>query len=527
MSFPVRDLGKIGILTDGGKETYPLNAWTAGRNIRFIDNAVEKFKGHTEVYSGTLWAPWWLLPVPYGTTFFWLYASDTKVGGTDGLTHADLTRAAGDYTTDLNVGWTGTLIEGIPVISNGADVPQMWNTPLLATKLAALTAWPATYTARAMRSLKRYLVGLGITKGAVSYPHMIKWSHQAPTGGVPTSWDETDVTLDAGEWTLPSEGGILVDGFALRDDLILYKENQTWKMQYVAGLDIFRFTKIFESFGALSRRCAAEFFAGKQLVFTGDDLVVHDGVQAESVLRERSRQLITDTIDSTYYQRSFLVVNYAKFEVWVCFPETGQNKCTKALVWNWKTGAIGLRDMPNAGFAAAGVVSPIAVTDTWGGAVGDWSTDTSAWGDRSYDPTKRSILIAGTADTKLYQAEQTQQNNGSNMSCYVERDSLGFPLKADAPPDFSRMKQINNIWPYLKGTAGGVVNFYLGRQSEINGAITYSAAKPFVIGTTKFLDCSDVPASPLHALKFESNSDVEWKLDGYEIEVVDRGMFYG
>lgn len=526
MIIPIKNLGKLGIIADLPKEELPLEAWTAGRNVRFLNDGVEKFKGHIEVYATPLWTPWWLLPVARASQYFWLYASDTKVGATDGSSHADITRAAGDYTTDLNIGWTGTVIEGIPVINNGAEVPQMWNTPALATRLIALTAWPATYLARSMRALKRYLVALHITKGATVYPYMIKWSHQAPTGGVPTTWDETDETNDAGEWTLPAEGGFLVDSAPLRDDLCLYKEYQTWKMQYSAGVDIFRFTKLFDSFGMLSRKAAVEFFSGRQLVFTGEDVVLHDGQQANSVMDKRVKSHLNE-IDSSFYQRSYIAVNYTKSEAWVCFPQTGQSSATIALVWNWKDNTWGVRDLPNAGFIASGVVSPLDAEETWGGAVGTWATDTSAWGDRTYDPTKRNLLMAASAATKLYQPDQTQQIDGSNMTSYIERESLGFPVKKDGPPEFNRVKQINSLWPKIKGTTGGVVNVYLGTQTKIDGPVTYSAAKSYIIGTTQYLDFSEVQAARLHALKFESTSDVEWKLSGYDIDVVDRGVYYG
>lgn len=527
MIIPVSGLGQVGILTDGPKEKFPLNAWTAGRNVRFHDGAVEKMQGHIEVYATPLNPPWWLFPIARAGNYFWLYAGDTKVGATDGATHADITRVAGNYTTDLNVGWTGTSIEGIPVITNGTEVPQMWSPPALATKLIALTAWPGTYTCRAMKSLKRYLVALFVIKAGVQNPYMIKWSHQAPTNGVPASWDETDPTIDAGEWTLPTDGGFIVDGAPLRDDLIIYKEYQTWKMQYAAGVDIFRFTKAFDSFGAVSRRCAVEFFTGRQLVFTGDDIVLHDSQQAKSLINERLKTALVGTIDTTYFARSFVVINYAKFEVWVCFPETGQSSCTKALVWNWINDTWGFRDLPNTGFIAAGIVSPIVTSETWAGAVGTWADDPDVWGDRSYDPTKRQMLMAAPVTTKLHQMDQTQQADGVNMVSFVERQSLGFPLKSDQPPDFTRMKQINTIWPQIKGTVGGVVNIYLGTQKRIDGPVVYSAARPYTIGTTEFIDTSDVEASRMHALKFESTSNVEWKLGAYDADVVDRGIYYG
>ena len=520
--IPVFNVGAIGIVSDLPPNEIPLNAWTGGRNVRFIDGAVEKFTGHSEVFATPTWAPYFLIPITTGSTYYWVYAGTTKIGVTDGVSHADITRAAGgDYTTNLSIGWTGTVIENKVIVNNGSDVPQMW-TPLLTNKMEALTGWTSTHVARAMRSLKRYLVALSVTKAGVHYPYMIKWSHQAPSGGVPTSWDETSTTNDAGEWTLSAEGGFLIDGISLRDDLVLYKESQTWLMQYVGGIDVFRFIKKFSEIGMLARKCAIEFFIGKHIVFTGDDVVLHDGQQGESIISRRLITSITSAIDSYYYQRSFVAMNYAKKEVWVCFPETGNSLCTKALVWNWKENTWGVRDLPSVAHITAGIIDSITPADTWATASGIWSTDAAAWGDRLFDPVQRKLLMAIPGSTKLYTPDITQQFDSVNMTSYVEKTAIGFPLRADKPPDYSTEKLVRGIWPRIRGTAGGVVNVYVGTQQRVDGAVTYDTAFPFTIGTTEYVDC--LLTSKLHALKFESTTDIQWKLDGYDADVVPAGQ---
>lgn len=526
MIIPVPQAGQHGLVVDLPFNELPLNAWTAARNVRFKDGAVEKFRGQIEVYASPLVAPYWLLPVIRGGSYQWLYAGTAKVGATDGATHADITRTSGgDYTTDLSIGWTGTVLEGVPVINNGFDAPQMWNPAALATPLAALTAWPASTTARAMRSLKRYLVALDITKSVTRYPNMIKWSDAAPTGNVPTSWDETDETRDAGEWTLSSEGGFLIDAFPIRDALMVYKEYQSHLMTYVGGNDIFRFTKKFDSFGSLSRKCAIEFFNGKQIVFTGEDCVLHDGDQAKSIMDARTKNLLNGVIDSTYYQRSFVVANYPTKEIWVCIPETGQSTPTLALVWNWLYDTWSVRQIPNAAFISAGIVSPLSAGDVWSGDPNSWGSDVTAWGDRSFDPSRRNMLMALPGTTKLMQPEQTQQFDGVDMNAYVERQGIGFPLKKDGPPDYTTMKQIRSVWPRITGTQGGVINVYLGTQAKINGAVSWQAARSFTIGMTEFVDTASLPTAKLHAIKFESTGNIEWKLHGYDADVVARGRY--
>lgn len=528
MSYPVNNLGSIGIISDLPAQELPLNAWTDGRNVRFRDGAVEKFTGHIEVYATPNVAPYFLLPVPSPTAFFWVYAGLAKVGATDGSTHADITRAVGgDYTTDANIGWTGTVFEGFAILNNGADIPQMW-TPSLANDLVNLTAWDTNWRARSLRSIKRYLVALDITKTATRHPYMIKWSHQAPSNSVPTSWNEADQTVDAGEWNLSSEGGFILDAIPLRDDLIVYKESQTWLMQYIGGIEVFRFLKKFGEIGALSRKCAIEFFSGKHCVFAGDDLILHDGQQAVSLLTDKMRKSMLNRIDSGFYSRSFVVANYPGKEVWACFPEVSQPLPNIALVWNWEKNTVGLRELPGTPHIAAGIVNPVATTETWGGAVGTWETDTVSWGDRSFDPSQRKMLMAAPNVTKLYNPDTSNQFDGVNMTAFVERKGLGFPLKKDQPPDYETVKRLRGIWPRISGTVGGVVNVYAGVQNKVDGPITYDVPFPFVIGTSDYVDClGALPSSRLHALKFESTSDIAWRLEGYEVDVVRDGSYAG
>lgn len=522
MRYPVKGIGSIGLVKDLPAEEIALGAWTSGRNVRFKDGAVEKFTGHTEVLATPLVAPHWLMPVNTGASNFWLYAGAAKVGATDGATHADITRAAGgDYATDLNNGWSGTIIEGIPVIANGTDTPQMWVAPSLVNDLTPLTAWPANTVAHTMRGLKRYLVALDITKVATRYPFMVKWSDRAPPGGVPPSWDETDPTRDAGEYTLPSEGGSVVDAFPLRDLLAVYKESEVWLMQLIGGNDIFAFRRVFETFGCLTRRCATPFQPGKHLVFTIDDLVVHDGQQADSILDGKARQLLAGQVNPSAYQRSFIVSNYGTKEVWACFAEAGHTLPSMALVWNWRENLLGLRELADIAFISPGVVDPIDPAETWAGAVGDWASDSVAWGDRSFDPSQRRMLMAAPNVTKLYRPDTTRQFAGVNMTAFVERINLGYPLKQDAPPDFGTRKQWNGCWPRITGTQGGIVNVYIGTQEKVDGPIAWDPARPYTIGSSSFIDF--VRVARLFALRFESTTDIDWRLRGYDVDIVEAG----
>lgn len=523
--IPISKLGEAGLIADIPFSELPLNAWTDVKNMRFRDGAVEKFLGHAAQLGAPLYVPQWLQSVNQGGSAFWLYASAERVGATDGASHVDITRELGGlYTVNPSTGWTGTIIEDIPVINNGIDAPQMWRKPSLGQKLQRLTAWPTNYTCSSMFGLKRYLVALDVSKTGVRFPTMVKWSHQAPSGDVPQSWNENDETLDAGEYTLPGDGGFLVDGCSLRDGAILYKEYQTWGMQYVGGVEIFRFSKIFDSVGAISRRSAIEFFSGKQLVFTGDDVVVHDGHEALSIVSSKIRTLITQLLDVQNYTKAFVTANFASSEVWVCIPTAGQASCTLAFIWNWLTNTWGVRELPNVLHISNGIVNPQSAGETWDGDTQVWDLDTTTWGDRTSDPTKRKMLMA-TATLKLYTPGVSPQFDGADVQAYAERRGMGFPTRPDQlAPNYTRYKQVLGLWPRISGTSGGSVLVSLGTQERVDSPVNWHATRTYKIGTNDMLDFAGSPASKIHALKFESRGNVLWRLHGYDVEIVDRGQ---
>lgn len=526
MIHTIQFAGQHGIISDRQPHELPLNAWSAGRNIRMKDGYVEKFLGHQAMFGTPTIVPYWLLPVAAPSAYFWIYAGLTKVYVWDGGTHTDITRAAGgDYNANANNNWTGGVLGGIPILNNGVDVPQQWNPQSVVTDLAPLSNWNAAHSCKSIRPFKRYLIALDVTKSGVRYPFMVKWSHPAAPGGVPSSWDETDATKDAGEWELKESNGYVLDGFPMRDLFVIYKEDSIWGMQAIGGIAIFRFSNLFRSIGAISRRCAVEVVSGQHVVFSPDDIVIHDGQTARSIIDAKRRRALFNAIDTTNFRRCFAASNLARQEVWFCYPETGQTLPNKAEVWNFNNATWATRDLPGVTHIESGIIDPGAGTDQWQNAVGDWTAETTSWGEQGYNAALTRILMASAQNTRLYQADVTTQEAGVNSTAYIERTGLGFPLKVGQPPDFSTRKLLKRLWPRIEGTVGQSVSVYVGAQERVGGSVTYGAPKTFVIGTTKSLDF--LVNSPLHAIKVESTGSLEWRLHGYEVDVVPAGKSYG
>lgn len=522
-TIPISNAGAIGVIQDRKPHELPPNAWSDALNVRMRNGFVEKFNGHSKAFGTPTVAPYNLIPAPTATGYLWLYLGLAKAYAYDGTNHTDVTRAVGgDYTATADQNWVVTNFQGIPVVTDGNDIPQQWLPASTGQRLAALANWNANWTTRAIRSYKQFLVALDVTKTGTRNPYMVKWSHPAVVGAVPSSWDEMDTTKDAGEYELSDSGGWCLDGITLRDTFIIYKEDAIWGMQFVGGTKVMRFFKIFDTIGALSRRCAVEFFNGKHFVFGTNDIIVHDGQNKISLLDDKLRKWWFNQINPTTYMRSFITIDNDFSEVWACAPTGSATLPDKAVVWGWKDNTLTVRDLPSVAGSAIGINNTGSV-DTWNLDSGTWDSDPSPWDTRVYNPSVRKMFLARPSVANILLADDTNQFDMVDPTAYVERTGFGVPFVANAPPDTESIKFLSAVWPRIEGTVGGVVKVYVGSSQRPGDTPVYQAPQDFVIGTTKQIPCR--VSGRLLAFKFLSNTNLDWRLHGYDIDVKQIGRF--
>lgn len=525
--IPVNNAGEIGVISvaDRAPHELPLNAWTAARNVRVGHGVVQRMLGHQQVYGTPTIAPYHLLPVLSGGTFYWITAGLTKVHVWDGNTHNNITRQpAGvdvDYSAAALTNWTSGVLGGIPILNNGADVPQFWSPVSVGQRLQNLTNWDANHRAAALRVFKRFLVAMDVTKSGVRYPQKVKWSHPADAGAVPVSWNEADDTKDAGEYDLLGSNGALLDGTPMRDQFVLYKEDSVHWMQFVGGTEVFRFPSMFDNWGILSRRCAVEYAKGRHAVFALGDIIVHDGQSWDSIVDSKTRKFIFNQMDPSNYPTSFVALVPTASEVWFCFPTIGQMLPNLALVWNYKYNSTGFRDLSGIAHIGRGVIT--TTSDTWDADTGTWDSDGTVWNTADVSPAGFRLLGADPGATKLFWMDNTNQFAGVDYTAYIERMGLALPTDPDGPPDMRQRRFISGIWPRITGTVGGVVKVYVGTQEAPEAPVSWKGAKNYIIGTTKFIPYS--LNTRLLAIRFESTAAIEWKLSGYEVDVKPAGTF--
>lgn len=507
--------GQVGVIKDLSAPDMPPNAWTDADNIRFLDGMALQFFGHAEVYATPPQVPQHLMPVSLNGSRYWVYATAGKqyavTNNAGTVTHTDISHLTA--RTGVVNKWTSTSLSGIPIFNaDDGKVPMSWSLNL-ANKFVDLANWPANTTCKSIRAFKNFLVALNVTKAGTNYPYMVKWSHPADPGTLPVSWDPADATKDAGESDLAEGSDPIVDGLQLRDSFMIYKESSIWRMDYTGGPFIFRFSKVLGSSGALNRNCIVE-VDGVHVVLTNQDVIVHDGQTATSVMDKQTRRFLFQQIDQTARDKCFVFKNTFFNEVFICFPSLGSSVCDRAMVWNYKDRTVTFRDIPSLNHANFGPVDESTAT-LWSQDADAWASDLSVWNGGDLVPSTARVVMASSGG-KLYLLDASAYFDGVAPSSSLERRGHTF-----GKPE--SIKTIRGIRPRVKGENGSTVLIDVGASDDPNADPTYVTTMSHTIGSTVVNDC--LVAGRYIGIRVRSGTAAQWRLESFDVDVVESGMY--
>lgn len=525
--IPIQNIGSFGVMQETPAHRLPPEAWTRALNVRFVDKRAQKIGGHANVMGTPSVAPGFIMVVDNDGDIFWLYASavgaGSKVYAFNSGTHADISQA-GDYTVVNYRSWNGDIFHGIPILNNGNSVPQYWPTPSLSDDLEDIPAWPANTTAKVVRAFDDYMVALHITDAGGSHPHRVMWSDGAAAGELPASWDVTDPTFDADHRDLTDNSGGILDGIALRDFFVIFKNESTWIMRYIGGQNIMSIRPAMRAAGLLAPRCALPISIAKNkleaaFTMTGEDLGVFDGQDFLSVIEDTNRKFLISDIDPNNYVNSFVLDNRAQDEAWFCYPENGETNPSMACIWNYKENTITFREFIGTS-AATGPVESTS-SETWATVSGTWDAQgANKWQDAS----RRKVIISDQANTLLQQLEGADNFNGTSFSTVLERVGLaviGTDRQGQPIVDYNKRKMITRVWPQV---TGGPVLVQIGGADTPNPAdVVWQDGVIFDPDDgVRFCDPAGdgAPMNAVYnAIRFSSVDDEPWMLEGYGVDV--------
>lgn len=503
-------LGSAGVNRDMQPHELPISALSDVKNIRMRDGSAERIAGDVPVLKTPTATPYWLqIYKPLGANYV-IHAGLTSVHANQADSLVNITGPA--LTGTDNDRWTGGVLNGVLVLNNGVNQPMYWGGNV-ATTLAVLPGWNSTWRCQSMRPFKNYLVGLNWTKGANPYPNMVKWSAAADPGAVPATWNEADPTNDAGEIDLSETSGVVVDGLPLGDTFVVYKSDSMYAMTYIGGQYIWQFRRLPGDVGILARGCVCNTPVG-HLVLTLGDAVIHNGMGPKSILSGKVRRHLFSTMDGEFASRSFVIANPATNEAWICYPETGSQVCTKALIWNWVDDTFSFRDLNGVTCGTSGQYESNGQSP-WATDTGTWADDDTTW-DAAYLPATQARFILGTTAPALLGVDVGNDFSGSAFSASIERIGLGF----DAPDS---VKLCSAIYPRIDGTTGSTVYIQAGGAMDVEGPYIWSDPVPYVIGSTYRADL--FASGRFLAFKVYSTGALSWRIRSLDMDVQAVGRY--
>lgn len=365
--------------------------YTSGQNVIFRQGFASRVGGSRLAYSATSFSPiLHVRNVQLGGNNYWVVAGPDELfaldsGGATDITGAALTAVTNPYE------WASALLNGIPIFTNGADLLQYWDGNT-ANNFAALPDWPATTSCKSVATFKFHIFALDIDGPGGHFESQLKWSDAAEPGTVPSAWTPA-ADNEAGDVELSDTPGPLLCARTLGGSLLIYKRSAIYQADYVGGNNIFEFRRSLNNLGALTRRAVADLKEG-HLVVTDGDIVITDGVNARSIGEARQKRFLFTNLDQDNYQNLFVAHYRSKGETWICFPESGNQFCTKALVYDSAHDAFGIRDLDAVTSADLGIVDDTAPASDWDSDSDAWDDDPSAWNASGFSAALDSFVTA-------------------------------------------------------------------------------------------------------------------------------------
>ena len=413
--------------------------------------------------------------------------------------------------------WTGCVLNGVPVLNNGKQPPFWWNGDI-SNPIQTLPDWPVDTLCGAIAAFKYNLIAMDITTASVRTQEHMLWSDAADPGQVPDSWT-AGPDNQAGSNILADTAGAIIDGKALRDSFILYKNHSTYVMDYVGGQFVFSFRLLFNNSGIQSRNCVVE-LRGKHWVLTDTDLIAHDGNTYKSIADKEVREFALSFINPDNYTLSIVVAQPVSDEVWFCIPSLDDAKLNYALVYSYPDGYWGIRKLPDVVYIASGILPNEDDPSDWDSASISWEQELRFWNQASYSLTQPELLMLGD---EFFVVDGAHDEDGTPLEAFVERTDWTI----GGVDDVWINKLIRSVYPVITGRVGDVVRIRVAASQQAKLPIDWGAPIDYVIGSNPVDEARvDIFSHGRFLnIRIESTGGFPWELHRMAVEYSRLGKY--
>jgi hypothetical protein len=540
----LRNLGAQGIITDQDPYALPVGTWSNGVNVRFRNNKITPAPVFRTVKSPLAEDnPRYSFTAGIGATnnemFIGYYSGNVYYYNNGNET---LYSPAGYVESYVESNWTSYTIGNV-VYLNRMDRPPWYLLPTgsnfedLSAIGAAPDKWDATWTARIIAQCGGAIVALNVTKGAASYPTMVKTSSIVEADSIPDSWDHTDPATLATENILQAMDGQIMDACQLGTDLIIYGQREAWRMHADGSQFVYSYTKLSYAKGSINTNCAIE-LDGKNYVFGIDDIWVHDGISEESLCDTETRDYIFGALNQSQANRCWVQYNPRLNEIYFGYVSGDQYVhfgdvvgCNRQAVYNMTTKTWTFDDLPSVFNTDNGPVSNIL---TYATVTTTYDTMGGTYQDQE-DGGKRIVVAVGDTNSahgltgSLYAFDLEGPGSvapypvAENATAPVQLERIGIDLD-ELEADLRDYKTVSSVYPQARvDTSGGeYLQIAIGASDNPNDLNpSWSAYQPYD-GITKYkLDVNK--AGRWLAIKVLWEDWHSFTLTGFDLDIKTTG----
>jgi hypothetical protein len=474
MSYP-KKLFKLtptkGLVSDLPPYELAPEAWSSVVNMHPQNGGMRLARPLDQAYGTLLDVPFHVQNVQAQGQNWWLYWGADSISAVETSNpHVDVTPGAGLLpVTPKDI--ISTTLNGLSIFTNGFDAPHWWSGDA-GDDFEPLPDWPVGTVARGIAAGAYHVFAFDIDGPGGQFPSKVMWSDAAPPGAVPGSWTPSAAN-QAGDTELAQTPGRVQCMVPLRGSYAFYKTSSMYLADFVEGNFVYAFRPALTQCGAYTRKSVVD-LGGKHLVVTDGDVVITDGVNVQSIADDRVRRYLFGQISQEHFELLSVVYHQAASQVWIYFPEAGQTLCTLALVLDLTKQTWGSRALSAVRHAATGYVNDTESSMLWDAVAEEWEAEGLLWNAENYSSSTRGLVLADGSMLNLV------GRAGEFSAGYLERLSLSLG-------EAERFKFVRRV--HVRGE-GGTVYVRIGTQAVADGAVTWSAEQPLILGQDPFVNCS-------------------------------------
>lgn len=492
----------------------PADAWNDALNVFFKDGESRRVTGERELLGdtgGITVTPRTIAYTEINGVPFLVAAGEDGIEASDGQTTYDLTP---DYwEPDPNARWTSCVLNGFVVVNNSADDPIYWNADV-SQPFTQLPDWPLGRFCNAMRAHKGFLFAIGMTDTGGT---QVLWSDNAEAGTFPQEWTAS-ASNNAGSTTLAPTFTQAIDGMTQGDLFVLYKEQSIWIAQFTGGQFIFSFREIASEIGlaATNALCRGPREEHLFVTATGDIMVMRGGEMA-SVLEGRNLRDFEEDFRANPNTILCCATHTNEKTAYVVYAPSGQSVANRALLFDFVSGDISFRDMPETYCMIEGrAVDETTASGSWGSDTEVWADDVETWDIFDLTRFDYNILTGGASGLVSHTEDDQDDFLSGQITATLTKKGIPFPGPG-------RKGMIRRIWPKITGEAGDAIRFTLLSQDTANGPVTQSVTRTYYIGTSEWLDV--FLQGRFLGLEVESIGGKAWRMGTLDLEVRAKGKW--